>query len=182
MIENWIETVKRENIKGKRNVLVFSKSDFKKVADKVLQEIPDQVAFISIEGTPDCIKYWLESEKGDFDNDHYLSPGPHTLNLEFDDLTEDQEYKGHLFKTITQEQADQIVEFVEKNLDRNIIIHCKAGKSRSQAVARFILDFYSDSFTMCEENRNNPCISPNIEVISKLKKAIWRKGGNSLYM
>lgn len=100
-------------------------------------------AFISIIGTEACNKYYLEEDvKHWFDNSH-----TNVLNLEFDDIAYDTiDWKGHTFSGMTDEQAKQTVEFINKNSDKNFIIHCRAGFSRSQAVGRFINDIYKNEF------------------------------------
>ena len=135
-------------------------------------------AFISITSTPECAKYYLTKvydEDPTEDNSHYLPEGPRVCNVEFDDLNQDIEWEGHLFKTITEEQADKIVEFIESNLGRNFLIHCRAGASRSQGVWRFIMDMYPENYKECTDNLSNPCLSPNIEVVAKLKRAYYKK-------
>lgn len=142
-------------------------------------KFPDEVekrgsgwAYISISATPDCAKYWLKDET---ESEHFLEDGENVLNLEFDDLSQDFEYQGHVFKTITDEQAKRIVDFIEGHLEMNILIHCKAGKSRSQGVWRFIIDMFPDYYSECEENKQNPCLTPNMEVVRKLKRAYYEK-------
>ena len=117
----------------------------------------------------------------DYDNEHYLEDGPDVFNVNFDDLREDRKYKGHVFRTITQEQADDMVDFIEKNLGKHFIVHCKAGASRSQAVHRFILDMYPDQYEKCPENLENPCETPNMEVVRKLKIAWRNRHGGSAF-
>ena len=137
-------------------------------------EFPEQVkrkpgwAYISISATPECAEFWLGDKS---ESEHHLPSGPDVLNLEFDDLEEDRTYKGHTFKAITQEQAEEIFMFVEDHLDKDILIHCRACKSRSQGVFRYILDTYPDYYEECEENKINPCLTPNIEVVRKCKRA-----------
>lgn len=149
----------------KHNVVVCGKNDF-----------PEQVknkpgwAYISIASTPECAEFWLQDKS---EADHYLPDSQDVLNLNFDDLEKDKTYNGHLFKTITEEQAREIVKFVENNLHKNILIHCRAGKSRSQGVYRFILDMYPDYYEECPENLQNPCISPNMEVVRKCKRVFY---------
>ena len=67
------------------------------------------------------------------------------LNLEFDDVTEDTEFNGHLLKAMTEEQAQKCVDFIENNIGKHIYIHCRAGISRSGAIAKFIVEFYNEN-------------------------------------
>ena len=159
----------------KRKVIVYPKKDFKEVDKSRLD-----TAIISIECTGECRKYYLLEEKGDSDSEHILPSGNRVLNLDFDDLDHDREYKGHHFKTITEEQAIEAVNFIEANIGKDFIIHCGAGRSRSQGFFRFIIDTYPDYYEECEENKRNPCITPNMEVVRKLKAAHIRKHGTSL--
>ena len=152
-------------------VTVYSKKDFR----ENIQEIKNNVgvAVISIEGSDNCIKHYLEPIKKDFDNQHLLESSQNVLNVNFDDLTEDTEYDGVLFKAITEEQANEIFNFIDQHLGYNFIIHCKAGQSRSQAVGKFILDVYKDKYK--SGRFGNPCITPNIKVLAELNAAFYRK-------
>lgn len=132
-------------------------------------EIPSNVAFISIVGTPDCQEYYLgEKEEHWFKQSH-----PNVLNLAFDDIPRDSiEWKGHIFYGLSEEQAEEIVRFVEENLGKDFWIHCRAGASRSQGVVRYILDCYPEYAWITRPD--NPCNTPNIDVVSKLKRIKWR--------
>jgi predicted protein tyrosine phosphatase len=152
----------------KKSVLVVPKTKFKETVEKYGNS---NVAYISIEATEECRKYYLEEEKEDFDNEHILNSSDNVLNLEFDDITSDHIYKGHLFKAISEKQAEEIVEFIERNLGKMFIVHCKAGRSRSQAVGRFIVDFY-------DYDEEEPLLStPNITVLGELKRAYYKIHG-----
>ena len=172
----WLERIEKEKPE-KKNILVFSKWNFRRAAKKLIW-FKDNIAFISIENLEECCRYYREVKGiNDWDNDHYLPDGLGVLNIEFDDVAEDDEKEGYHFKTISQEDADKIVEFIEKNLGKHFIIHCKAGKSRSQGVADFMFQMYPDYFEKCIENSYNPCITPNIEVVRKLKRAFFKYHG-----
>ena len=124
-------------------------------------------AFIDIIGTPACLKYYLEEE-----DTHHVFNEPHdnVLNLEFDDLPCDEfKWKGHTFYGISDEQAEKIVDFIENNINKNFMICCRAGKSRSQAVGEFILYFY-------EGFKSDDILhTPNKEVYRKLSRAYYKK-------
>lgn len=153
-----------------KDVIVVSKAKFRETVEKF--GIGPGVAYISIEATPECARYWLESEKGDGDNEHYLPDLPNVCNVNFDDLTRDIVWKGHQFKAINEEQATRILDFIEDHLGCQLIIHCKAGQSRSQGVRRFILDMYPNDYS-----GEITGTTPNIEVLSKLKQAYFKKHG-----
>lgn len=111
---------------------------------------------------------------------HYLFSSDKVLNLNFDDITDvvkekDKDGNDVIYKTITQEQADEIIDFIEKNLNKHTIVHCRAGKSRSQGVYRAIMDCYEDYYGECVYNNINPCITPNMEVVRKVKRAYYQK-------
>jgi predicted protein tyrosine phosphatase len=127
--------------------------------------IPDNVAFISIIGTEECLKYYLKS-----DEKHWFSKSSDTvLNLEFDDISDYTKcWNSHEFLGLSDIQAESIINFIEKNKDKDIFIHCRAGKSRSQAINRFILDFYGYE----QGNLLNPCVTWNVHVFSTLKKKL----------
>lgn len=148
-------------------VFVYSKNKFR----EILSEI--EGAVISIEGTPGCIEAYLVPVKDDNDNDHLLPGGPTVFNVRFDDVTKDGEYKGKEIKAITEEQADAMVGFIEDNIGKDFYIHCKAGKSRSQGVATFIIDMYEDNYEM--GNLDPMMMTPNREVVRKLKRAYYKK-------
>ena len=68
------------------------------------------------------------------------------LNLQFHDvIQEDCEYKdadGNDFVIFTKEMANQVIRFVESiHENREILIHCDAGISRSMAMGRFVSTF-----------------------------------------
>ena len=42
------------------------------------------------------------------------------------------------YEEFTKEMADDVVKFIEKNIDKDFYIHCSAGISRSQAITKFI--------------------------------------------
>jgi hypothetical protein len=77
------------------------------------ENLPPDIAFISIVGSKECQEYYLGEEET-----HYFSQShPTVLNLAFDDIPKDQvEWKGHVFYGLSEEQAEEIVEFV-KNKD-----------------------------------------------------------------
>ena len=129
---------------------------------------PSGIALISICCTPECARYWLEE-----DDDHWFKEEhPNVLNLNFDDIPRDQiEWKGHIFYGLTKEDAKRCFDFIERVIPEvsEIWIHCRAGQSQSQGVVRYILDCYSDQYEL-ETRNDNPCLTPNIDVVAKLKR------------
>lgn len=153
---------------GNHKLYCFSRSDFdnecffKGWNDECC---PENVAFISITGTEECQMYYLkEKEEHWFKQEH-----PNVLNISFDDIdTDEVEWEGHIFYGLQPEQAKEIVRFIEYNLGKDFWIHCRAGQSRSQGIVRFILDCYPEYDW--KTRPNNPCITPNIDVVAKLKR------------
>ncbi len=149
-----------------KKVYCYSREDFKNLIDSWKSGIPEGTAVISISETPECRKYYgWEDEIL-----HYLPSGKDVLNLEFDDIPKDT---FRCFTGLQREQAIEIVKFIETHTDYNLVIHCRAGKSRSQGVVRFILDCFPDIWE--EGNLENPCISPNYKVVADLKRVLWER-------
>lgn len=67
---------------------------------------------------------------------------PNILTVRFADVTKEHNYRGYIIRPISKETTLQILDFIEKNKDKNFIIHCAAGISRSAAVAQFISEAY----------------------------------------
>ena len=103
-------------------------------------------AFISIIGTKECLEYYLDEgeTKHFFMNNH-----ENVLNLDFDDISTDVDYDGHIFKTMRMEQAEKAVEFIENMVNQGrttFYIHCRAGMSRSRAFGEFIYRTFGEDF------------------------------------
>ena len=78
-----------------------------------------------------------------------------------------------MIKPITDKQAEEIVQFIIKNLGKHFIIHCYAGVSRSKAVTQFIFDTFDDyDKSDCKEWGDKEI--PNKFVLKKLKEAYNR--------
>lgn len=163
-------------------ISVYSHNDFDEKMYRLgidtfnVEDEPDK-AFISIICTPECQKYYLEENEF-----HWFKNNNHNvLNLEFDDIDGDTiEWKGHTFYGITEEQSKQLVDFIENNKGKNFYIHCKAGKSRSQGVCRYILDVYGDKYGYDQKlscRKENPCTNPNQRVVRMLKREYYKQLG-----
>ena len=129
-------------------------------------------AFISIIGTDECIKTYLKEDG----TKHYFNVNhSNVLNLEFDDLEEDMMWKGHQFKTITQEQIGETLSFIDsciKNGVTRIILHCRAGISRSRAIAEAIAQIYENEHEIDYSERNEYIPVLNQGVLRKIKQYI----------
>ena len=132
-------------------------------------------AFISIINTPECLMYYLDEEK----TKHYFKDHPNVLNLDFDDIEEDVMYNGHHFKTMSMEQAEKTVDFIETMIEKGVDViedHCRAGMSRSRAVAEFIYRYCLENDIEVEySDRNDYTTMLNSGVLRRLNHAYWKK-------
>ena len=139
------------------------------------------MAFISIISTPECLKYWLDEDS----TKHYFKDHPNVLNLDFDDIGTHVNYGGHIFKTMTMEQAEKTVDFIEDMIKKGVKKiegHCRAGYSRSRAIFSFI-------YRYCQENNIEVEYSDesdyrtmlNQAVLNKLNHAYWKKHKMNCY-
>jgi len=137
------------------------------------------MVFISIIGTQECLKYYLDEE----DTKHYFKDHSNVLNLDFDDISSDVNYNGHIFKTMTMKQAEDAVDFIEKNISDKIdtvFIHCRAGMSRSRAFAEFICRYCQENSVDADyEERNDYVMVLNQGVLRRLSHAYHKK--NKMY-
>ena len=140
--------------------------------ENVESEKFSEYAFIDIIGTRDAIEKYLHepNTKHWFDRGH-----PNVLNLEFDDVSEKEfEYNGIIFKGFTQEQARKSYEFILNNSNKDFIICCRAGLSRSQAFGNFIHDYFGGYDS---ESRLD---TPNYYVYTKLTREHLKHNGFKL--
>ena len=143
--------------------------------------LPENIAFISISSTPDCIKHVIEDEDA-----HYFKQNhPNVLNLDFDDITENEEVveteSGSIVcKCISDKDASRAVEFISRNIGKDFFIHCRAGKSRSQGFIVYIMNLYGGVIDFMLR-MSNPPISHNSLVLKKLTDAAARVGEDIRY-
>ena len=124
--------------------------------------INDNIAIISIVNRPRN-----KNSETDWTTIHPISDKHReyqVLNLQFQDDSED----------FSAEDATKIIEFIlyNKKLGRDFYVHCIMGKSRSQAVCRFILDTFPEDYEYKREF-DNPLKTPNYHILSTLK-LVWR--------
>lgn len=133
------------------------------------------MAFISIIGTEECLKYYLDESN----TRHYFKDHPNVLNLDFDDISTDVNYDGHIFRTMSMEQAEKTVDFIEKIIRGGVECiegHCRAGMSRSRAIFEFIYRLCNDKGIEVEyEDRNDYTTILNQGVLRRLNHAYWKK-------
>ena len=105
---------------------------------------------------------------GDPDNKEHTPIRPDSDTFKsfwFHDLHED--VGEH--KTVSEDQLDQMYDFIIKNSDKDyFIVHCTMGVSRSGAVGEFVNDLYGIPYQ--EFKRENPQIVPNLVVKQGLNK------------
>ena len=132
------------------------------------------MAFISIIGTKECIKYWIQE-----DDKHYFKDHPNVLNLDFDDISDVVIYNGHRFRGMNLEEAEKTVDFIEKMIESGVDViegHCKAGFSRSRAIFEFIYRYCKEHGIDVEySDRDNYTTIFNQGVMNRLNHAYWKK-------
>lgn len=159
--KDWLTT--RNNF-DKKSIIVCNRMVFMMFAD--LSKYCNDIAYISISASEKCAMEFFH----DFsETKHYLPDSNNVLNLNFDDVTEDD-----IYPAISEEQATQIIDFVDRNLGKHLIIHCRAGKSRSAACGAAIEACYGDTYKI---EPHNPCNTPNPDVLAKVKRAFYEKNG-----
>jgi predicted protein tyrosine phosphatase len=139
------------------------------------------MAFISITETQECLRYYLEEEN----IKHFFNDHQNVLNLDFDDACDNILYNGHLFKTMTMNQAEKAIDFIEEMVENHIDeikIHCRAGVSRSRAFAEFIYRYCKEHNIDVEyDDRDKYTTLLNPSVLKKLNHAYWKKHGLNGY-
>lgn len=154
-------------------VSVFSNVEFNSIMQANHWDddnLPDDIAFISI-----CDPGYEEPELGLF---HWFKKDSDSvINLDFYDI-ESYFLPGNgkvRVNGLSDEQAESLLNFIEKNLGKNFYIHCAAGVSRSQGVAKFITDIYNELYPKSSLREDNPCYFPNPHVVSVLKHLWYEK-------
>ena len=138
-------------------------------------------AYISIIGTPECLNYYLDEG----DTKHFFNGHTNVLNLDFDDISVNINYNGHIFRAINMEQAEKAVDFIERVANDGvdeITIHCRAGMSRSRAFAEWIYRYCKEhDIDVDYEDRNEYTTILNQGVLRRLNHAYWKKHGMNEY-
>ena len=172
--DRWID--ERNNLPQK-SIIVTNRFRFPGYAERTSNL--DDICYISISASDECaLEHFYDMEEAS----HYLPDDDNVLNLNFDDITEDFTFKNEFdeditYHAISMKQAKQIIDFVDRNKDKHIIVHCRAGQSRSVAVARAIIDCYPDCYAENEFNLVHPLKTPNPDVLAKVKRAFYEKNG-----
>jgi len=126
MKKNKIVNIPRGLAANWGNYLVFrSRIEPKKIYDA----IGDNIAWVSI-NEPDL----------DYQTTNPILDKVPNLKMSFWDITTPLDFKGEILQPPSDEDAKAIVDFILTNKDRNILVNCAAGVSRSGAVCRFCED------------------------------------------
>lgn len=164
------EDLKYNFLNLNNKIPILSKGSFKillehlKINEENVEE-QENIVFISILNTD-----VMGDNKG-----YFKSSKSNVLILNFNDIEKDIEISPGVYsRTISENQAKQILTFIERNKDKIIngkcVIHCTAGVSRSGAVGTFINDYFS--FDKEQFNYFNPNIVPNPTVLTELNKLL----------
>ncbi len=125
-----------------------------------IQELPEDWVLISINDEYRDL-YPLQLKR-DSDN---------ILTMVFTDSISDFERDGKTYHTLNQEMATRVVDFVRKYKDKNFVIHCQAGVSRSSAVALYIHLKYGHTL----KDKFWEYSNPNTQVLGMLLREEERK-------
>lgn len=110
-----------------------------------------------------------------------LKPGwDAILRIEFDDVVKIPLGMGqHNIIACSITHADIMHEFIEKHIEKDFLIHCSAGVSRSVAVGRFMREVHEADLHLHEIHTDEHC---NSRVLRALKDKYWRKqfSGNEI--
>ena len=178
---NVYTVIGRQMTENKHTIEVMSHFAFdQKMRDLAIfdenVEYMQNLAFISIIGTPQVLSDYLEEPL----TEHWFKRNhPNVLNLDFDDVGHDLQFVNCEFKAMSPKQAKETVEFIERNLGKDFIIHCRAGVSRSQAIGCFIYDFYKEHFY--EEQPYLKRDFANKGVFMALKKVLYERDAEEAF-
>ena len=131
--------------------------------DNVLDQ---NTAFIQVGGTD------LETTD---EYQFYLKDTDNAIGLRFDDA--DEIVQAQIIGTdkyvgvypMTEEQAEILYEFIEKNKDKEtFLVHCRAGQSRSGGIVSFLGEYFK--IPEREIRLMSPGIHPNRRIVNILNK------------
>ena len=148
-------------------VFIMPKFIFEQAIDGIEKSSKD-VFYLSINNPDDEDKTPIREDSDTF------------KSMWFYDIDEDiyDEVKDFTYKTISDEQLDELYDFIMKNKDKkNFVVHCTAGVSRSGAVGEFVNDLFGIPYA--EFRKQNPNIIPNTYIKKKLNEKCYQ---SSLYL
>lgn len=143
-------------------VFIMPKFIFEQAIDGIEKSSKD-VFYLSINNPDDEDKTPIREDSDTF------------KSMWFYDIDEDiyNEVKDFTYKTISDEQLDELYDFIMKNKDKkNFVVHCTAGVSRSGAVGEFVNDLFGIPYA--EFRKQNPNIIPNTYIKKKLNEKCYQ--------
>lgn len=166
-IEPIKEWKNNRNTFPKKSIIVIPRRLYKEVYN-ILSDC-DDIVYISIE----CMDAGIWGKMTYKPDLHLVAPSDTVLNMDFDDVDVDcTDEEGNHWKAIDDEQGEEIAKFINKHLGKHFVIHCTAGRSRSQGVARAILDMFPDQYDTNPYTDMNPCLTPNYAVVTAIKRGL----------
>jgi protein-tyrosine phosphatase len=78
------------------------------------------------------------------------------LTVELWDVVEPLAMHGETFNPPTKNDAARIVDFIKMHADKDVVVNCLAGVSRSGAIAQFCEDFMGHSWDAFGKNQSCP--------------------------
>ena len=137
----------------KKMIHVLSRYDFEKFVRTLTDRQLAEIAIISVR---------------DAEFPTILPDSENVLNLCFDDA---EEQCGHVSTLFTEYMADQIMQHVQNNYEKNMwVVHCLLGQSRSGAIGDVLSEFFE---IPCETfERMNSQVKPNTLVKNILRKKL----------
>lgn len=111
---------------------------------------------------------------------HFKADKNNVKVMFFDDVEEDLNHpKYGIIKAFTEQQAADLLDFIEKNKDKQLcMVHCAAGVSRSGAVGHFISDYFEQDYDQFK--KTNPYVHPNMKVLQLLNREVRKRNGQSI--
>ena len=143
-------------------VFIMPKFIFEQAIDGIEKSSKD-VFYLSINNPDDEDKTPIREDSDTF------------KSMWFYDIDEDiyDEVKDFTYKTISDEQVDELYDFIMKNKDKkNFVVHCTASISRSGAVGEFVNDLFGIPYA--EFRKQNPNIIPNTYIKKKLNEKCYQ--------
>jgi len=97
------------------------------------------------------------------------------LYIEINDTDDKKLAEKYDYKMLSEEEAEQILEFVFHHKDNipNVVVHCDAGKSRSAGTAAALLKIFNGDDSSIMENRR---FIPNMYIYRLLLNKAFDKG------
>lgn len=110
---------------------------------------------------------------GSPDESYELKPGwDDVLRIEFDDVVKiPTGMTGHNIIAFCMDDAETIHAFIEKHSDKDFMIHCSAGVSRSVAVGSFMREIFDADLKLHEIHTDEHC---NARVRRGLMRKYWK--------